>query len=73
MKINSNSFIGIILVVTYFWVPAQKIKKIKKIKKNIIKKYNSEKKGCQNAQKIVKNWLRRYKNTKIKILTVFVD
>jgi len=47
--------------------------KNKKNKKKIIKKYNSEKKGCQNAQKMVKNWLRRYKNTKIKILTVFVD
>jgi hypothetical protein len=36
MKINSNSFIGIILVVTHFWVPTQKIKKIKKkLSKNI--------------------------------------
>jgi len=34
MKINSNSFIGIILVVTHFWVPTQKIKK-KKLSKNI--------------------------------------
>jgi hypothetical protein len=25
------------------------------------------KRGCQNAQKMVKNWLRRFKNTKIEI------
>jgi glutamate synthase domain-containing protein 3 len=43
-----------------------KKKQIHKKLKKYIKKYDSEK-GCQNAEKIVKNWLRRFKNTKIKI------
>jgi len=56
-------------VITHFWVipqftffPLSSKTKYKKIQKNIIVK-----KGCQNAQKIVKIWLRRFKNTKIKI------
>ena len=35
----------------------------KKFKKYIIKKYNSEKK-CQSALKMLKNWLRMFKNQK---------
>jgi len=38
------------------------IKYKKKLSKNI-----TVKKGCQNAQKMVKNWSRRLKNTKIEI------
>jgi len=50
-------------VVTHFWVPAQNTKKKFKIFSKII----AVKRGCQNAQKMVKNWLRRFKNTKIEI------
>jgi len=32
-----------------------------------IKKIIAVKRGCQNTQKMAKNWLRRFKNTKIKI------
>jgi hypothetical protein len=32
-----------------------------------IQKIITVKRGCQNAQKMAKNWLRRYNNTKIKI------
>jgi hypothetical protein len=50
--------------------------KNKKIQKKIyiLKKYLEEiqkiigmRKGCWNAHKISKNWLRRFKNTRIKI------
>ena len=64
-------------VITHFWVPAQKGKKLKRKeknnkknkiqKKNIIKKIYDNEKGCQNAQKMIKNLLRMFKNTKIKI------
>jgi hypothetical protein len=57
-------------VITYFWVPAQKgenTEKIKKIYLEEIKKIIAVKRGCQSAQKIAKNWLRRFKNTKIEI------
>jgi hypothetical protein len=36
-----------------------------KIQKN--QKIIAVKKGCHNAQKMVKKWLRRFKNTKIEI------
>jgi hypothetical protein len=55
-------------VITHFWVIPQftffsLLKKIKtKNSKNI-----TVKRGCQNAKKRVRNWLRRFKNTKIKI------
>jgi predicted component of type VI protein secretion system len=65
-----NTFIG---VVTQFWVPAQKKKKIKKIKKYPLSKNITVKIGCQNTQKMVKKWLRRFKITKIKIWQYFVD
>jgi hypothetical protein len=61
-KCSYNNF-----VVTHFWVPAQNNNNIQKVKKILSKNNNSEKKGCQNAQKMVKNWLRRFKNTTIKI------
>jgi hypothetical protein len=32
-----------------------------------IKKIIAVKRGCQNAQIMAKNWLRRFKNTKIEI------
>jgi membrane protein insertase Oxa1/YidC/SpoIIIJ len=46
-------------------------KQIKKIRKKI-KKICSEKR-CRSAQKITKNWMRRFKNTKIKISQYIVD
>jgi hypothetical protein len=58
-------------VVTYFWVSTQKIRKYKK---KCIKKYSEEikkkietRKGCWNAHKMTRNWLRRFKNTRIEI------
>jgi len=63
-------------VVTYFWVPTQirrKCKKIKNIFERKIKKIIALKRGCQNAQKMAKNWLRKFKNTKIEIWQYFVD
>ena len=58
------------VVVTHFWFPIQKIKKIQKNiferkKKNIIIK--RVRKGCWNAHKIARNWLRRIRNTRIEI------
>jgi hypothetical protein len=50
--------------------PRTKRRKYRKNQKNIFgrnKKNNSSKKRCQSAQKIAKNWLRRFKNTKIEI------
>jgi hypothetical protein len=44
-----------------------KKRKYKKNIKNILSKNITVKKGCQSALKMVKNWLRRFKNTKIKI------
>jgi hypothetical protein len=56
--------------VTHFWIPTQKKRKYKKIKKI----YSEENKkiivvrtGCRRVQKMIKNWLRRLKNTKIEI------
>jgi hypothetical protein len=56
--------------VTHFWIPTQKKRKYKKIKKI----YSEENKkiivvrtGCWRVQKMIKNWLRRLKNTKIEI------
>jgi hypothetical protein len=44
------------------------MKKNKKIYSNEkSKKIITVKKRCQNAQKMTKNWLRRFKNTKIEI------
>jgi hypothetical protein len=61
----------IIVVVIHFWVPTQKIKKIQKIH---IKKYwegiqkiIGVRKRCWNAHKMARNWLRKFKNTRIKI------
>jgi hypothetical protein len=57
-------------VVTYFWVPH---KKMKKIQKNTHKKIYSEgkkirvRKGCWNYHKMARNWLRRFRNTRIEI------
>jgi hypothetical protein len=67
-------------VVINFWVPTQKNTKIqkntyKKIKK-IIKNNNivgrnpkiiGVREGCWNAHKMARNWLRRFKNTRIEI------
>jgi hypothetical protein len=64
--------VALVNVVTHFWVPAQKIIKIQKIKK-ILSKNITRKRGCQNTQKMVKNWLRRLKKTKIEIYQYFVD
>jgi hypothetical protein len=50
--------------------PHTKRRKYRKNQKNIFgrnKKIIVVKKGCQSAQKIAKNWLRGFKNTKIKI------
>jgi hypothetical protein len=50
--------------------PHTKRRKYRKNQKKIFgrnKKIIAVKKGCQSAQKIAKNWLRRFKNTKIKI------
>jgi len=44
----------------------RKCKKIKYIQKKN-KKIIAVKRRCQNAQKMAKNWLRRFKNTKIEI------
>jgi hypothetical protein len=43
------------------------MQKIKNIFGRKIKKIIAVKRGCQNTQKIAENWLRRFKNTKIKI------
>jgi hypothetical protein len=48
---------------------------VRKYKKQYIKKKYSEeiqkiiraRKGCWNAHKMARNWLRRFKNTRIKI------
>jgi hypothetical protein len=60
----------IIVVVIHFWVPTQK----KKIQKIHIKKYwegiqkiIGVRKRCWNAHKMARNWLRKFKNTRIKI------
>jgi len=53
-----------------FGSPHKKKKKIQKNKKYMFEKTQkiiTVKKGCQNAKKMVKNWLRRFKNTNIKI------
>jgi hypothetical protein len=42
-------------------------KGIKKYIQQKIKKIIAVKRGCQSAQKITKNWLRKFKNIKIKI------
>jgi hypothetical protein len=55
-------------VVTHFWVPTQK--KIQKIKKYMFirnPKMIAMRRGCPSAHKIVRNWLRRFKNTKFEI------
>jgi len=59
------------LFVIHFWVPTQENEKIQK---KYIKKYSEEiqkiigaRKGCWNANKMARNWLRRFKNTRIKI------
>ena len=49
-------------VITHFWVPAQNTIII-----IIIIIIIAVKRGCQSALKMVKNWLRRFKITKIKI------
>jgi hypothetical protein len=52
------------IVITYFRVPAQKIIKYKKKSKNIIKKYNSEKRMSErpkNGQKLVEE-VQNYKD-----------
>jgi hypothetical protein len=46
-----------------FLGPCKKKFKNQKYYKKII----AVKRGCQNAIKIIKNWLKRFKNTKIKI------
>jgi hypothetical protein len=51
-------------VITIFGSPHKK--REKKIKK-YIKKITAVKRGCQSAQQMVKNWLRRLKITKIEI------
>jgi hypothetical protein len=49
-------------------------KKMRKYKKYISKSYSEEiqkiigaRKGCWNTHKMARNWLRRFKNTRIKI------
>jgi len=61
-------------VVTYFWVPTQKIKKNNNIYIYIYiiifgrnPKIIGVKKGCWIAHKMARNWLRRFKNTRIEI------
>ena len=65
-------------VVTNFWVPTQKNKKIQKnTYKKIINNNNNivgrnpkiigVREGWWNAHKMARNWLRRFKNTRIEI------
>jgi hypothetical protein len=56
-------------VVIHFWVPAQKIKKIhiRKYIRKESKKIIWVRKGCWNTHKMSRNWLRRFKNTRIEI------
>ena len=64
---------GFRLVVTYFWVPTKKEEKIQKKKKNnISKKIIAIKRGCESAQKMIINWLRRFKNTKTKFDSILL-
>jgi hypothetical protein len=65
---NIFTFCPYIPVVIHFWIPT------KNNTKTNIKKYSEEiqkiiaaSKGCWNAHKIARNWLRRFKNTKIEI------
>jgi hypothetical protein len=63
-------FILVLGVVTYFWFLAQKRRKCKKIKnvfgRKIQKNIYSEKRMPEH-KKMIKNWLRRFKNTKNEI------
>jgi len=58
-------------VVTHFCVPQKNEKNIKNTyKKNILgrnKKKIGVRKGCWNAHKMSRNWLRRFRNTRIEI------
>ena len=57
-------------VVTHFWVPKKKKRKYKKIKKYILirnPKMIAMRRGCWSAHKIVRNWLRRFRNIKFEI------
>jgi hypothetical protein len=53
-----------LLVIIQFWVPIKK-KKTKYKKKT--KKYIAVRRRHKGAQKMAKDWLRKFKNTKIEI------
>jgi hypothetical protein len=48
-------------------VERRKCKKNKNIYPGENKKIIAMRRGCQSVQKMTKNWLRKFKNTKIKI------
>jgi hypothetical protein len=63
-----------ISVVIHFWIPHKKTKKNTKIQKQIHKKkifgMNKKigvRKGCWNYHKMARNWLRRFRSTRIEI------
>jgi len=61
---------GLLVCCNLFLDPRTKKKKIQKNKKYMFEKNpknNNSKKGYQSAQKMTKNWLRRFKNTELKI------
>jgi molecular chaperone GrpE (heat shock protein) len=61
---SNASITDIVVVVTNFWGLLHKIKKkcSKKTKEN-----KSVRKGHQGVQKMIKDWLKRFKSTKIEI------
>jgi hypothetical protein len=64
----SISLIWPLIWSTHFWViPRFTFFLSSKNKKKYYQKNITVKRGCQNAQKMVKNWLIRFKNTKIEI------
>jgi len=62
-----------ISVVIHFWIPHKKQKKYKNTKTNTQKKIfgmNKKigvRKGCWNYHKMARNWLRRFRSTRIEI------
>jgi hypothetical protein len=51
----------------YFFSSKKSKKNIFELKTKKIQKIITVRRGCQSAQKIARNWLRRLKNSKIKI------
>jgi hypothetical protein len=64
INICHNPFFGYSLNSPFL---SQKIKKNFKLKTKKIQKIITVRRGCQSAQKMARNWLRRLKNSKIKI------